>query len=352
MPEPPPHTGRPPRPRWIEVPAPVRAAVERDLGARVVGESPAVGGFSPSVASTLTLADGRRVFVKAAGPEPSPGTPRLLDVEATVLADLAGTAARHPRVIGVWADDVPGWRVLAVEALAGRVPDVRRPGEFAALADAVRALAGAPVAAMRSVGAAMAGPFGGPARLGGWAEVVTGEVTPPTAAGLRAAHARTLATPPVDVDDATLHRWIGVAAELERDAGAATAGACLVHGDIRPDNALLGRAGAVTLVDWAWASQGAGIVDAVLAAAAVTLAGGPAPQEVFVALCADARTGPTGRVVDPALDEAVDVVIAAAAGHWWRIGSFPSPPGMPTVRAFQRAEALVLLGWLVARRRR
>src|SRR5438270_12020206 len=57
---------------WADLPERVRAVVERWLGCPVVGAWTQPTGFSPGVAARLKTADGRRVFVKAVGPEPNP----------------------------------------------------------------------------------------------------------------------------------------------------------------------------------------------------------------------------------------------------------------------------------------
>ncbi|MYW06486.1 aminoglycoside phosphotransferase family protein, partial [Streptomyces sp. SID3343] len=57
---------------WESAPAALRTAVEVRLGAPVVRAVTQVGGFSPGVATRVELADGRRAFVKAVGPEPNP----------------------------------------------------------------------------------------------------------------------------------------------------------------------------------------------------------------------------------------------------------------------------------------
>ena len=50
---------------WKELPPEVRSALERRLGSPVVSATTQPKGFSPGLASRLTLADGRRAFVKA-----------------------------------------------------------------------------------------------------------------------------------------------------------------------------------------------------------------------------------------------------------------------------------------------
>ena len=58
-----------------EVPAAVRAWVERALGSVVVSAATQQGGFSPGVAARLVTASGRRAFVKAVGTSLNPKTP-------------------------------------------------------------------------------------------------------------------------------------------------------------------------------------------------------------------------------------------------------------------------------------
>ena len=61
-----PHRGTAQRPPWHALPDAVRAAVESHAGASVVSARSQDGGFTEGFASRLELADGRRVFVKAA----------------------------------------------------------------------------------------------------------------------------------------------------------------------------------------------------------------------------------------------------------------------------------------------
>ncbi|MEV0623247.1 hypothetical protein AB0I81_58725 [Nonomuraea sp. NPDC050404] len=85
-------------------------------------------------------------------------------------------------------------------------------------------------------------------------------------------------------------------------------------------------------VDWPWACRGAAWYDRVAMLPSVGMQGGPSPQELFT---------------DP--DPAVTVVVAAIAGYFaWQCRQ-PDPPGLPTVRAFQRAQGVVALDWLKLR---
>ena len=69
--------------------------------------------------------------------------------------------------------------------------------------------------------------------------------------------------------------------------------------------------------------------------------GGPAPNAVFAA-------HRLGRDADP---DAVTTVVAALTGLFLYLGRQPDPPGLPTLRAFQRGQATVALDWLAERLR-
>jgi hypothetical protein len=71
----------------------------------------------------------------------------------------------------------------------------------------------------------------------------------------------------------------------------------------------------------------------------VAMQGGPKPWEIF-----DAH--PLGR---SAPEAAVTAVVAAVAGFMIRGSRLPPPPGLPTVRAFQRDQGLPALEWLKRR---
>src|SRR5580658_2549048 len=90
---PPPAEGR--RPPWSQIPAPLRAEVERQLGGRVLAAVTQPGGFSPGVAARLRLDNGGRAFVKAVG-DLNPEAPGIHRAEAAITAALpASTPAAH-----------------------------------------------------------------------------------------------------------------------------------------------------------------------------------------------------------------------------------------------------------------
>jgi aminoglycoside phosphotransferase (APT) family kinase protein len=125
---------------------------------------------------------------------------------------------------------------------------------------------------------------------------------------------------------------------LEQRWAEAAQGDSLVHGDVRADN-ILPTADRVVFVDWPWACQAAPWFDLVAMLPNVAVNGGPTPEDVFSA-------HPLARDADPG---AVNGVIGSLAGAWVYLGRQPDPPGLPTLRAFQRAHGTAAVDWLKTR---
>lgn len=111
---------------WADMPRRVRSEIERWLGGAVVSAVTQPTGFSPGVASRLTADDGRRVFVKAVGPEPNTHAPELHRREAGIVTALPRVAP-VPRLL--WS--YRGRGRLGRAGLRGR----GRPTPHAAVAD-------------------------------------------------------------------------------------------------------------------------------------------------------------------------------------------------------------------------
>jgi hypothetical protein len=111
-----------------------------------------------------------------------------------------------------------------------------------------------------------------------------------------------------------------------------------VHLDVRADNILLGPAGQCWLVDWPWAVRGAPWLDSagVLLEAAIQ---GVATESIV-------DTTPLLSTVDPAL---VTGFVAGMASMWAYAARQPDPPGLPTLRAYQRGCHRAALRWLRSR---
>jgi aminoglycoside phosphotransferase (APT) family kinase protein len=309
----PPATGE--RLGWADAPAWLRAEVEARLGGPVVEAVTQPTGFSPGLAARLRLADGRRAFVKAVGPEPNPDSPEAHRAEARAMAALPRSAPA-PRLL--WSLDRRGWVALAFEDVDGAHPSLPwRPGELrrvlAMLTAMARALTPAPPGIPR-IGDRLQDGFKG------WRRLAT-------------AHA-------AGTDDlASLDPWavrhLHRLADLEAGWTRATEGPTLLHSDLRADNLLLTPT-RVVAVDWPWACVGAAWVDLLLLLPSVTMQGGPDPEATFAA-------HPVAAGADP---RAVTTTLAAWAGFLVEGSRQPPPPGLPTLRAFQLGQGLVALDWL------
>ncbi|MEU9478440.1 phosphotransferase [Streptomyces sp. NPDC048191] len=308
----PPATGV--RAPWEDLPPVVRDAVGEVLGAPVVTAVTQNGGFSPGVAARVRTAAGGTGFVKAVSAEANPHSPGLHRREARNAAALPA-AVPAPRLLGTYDDGT--WVALVFEEVAGRQPQVPwRPDELRRVLDAVAVLgrAGTPC------------PIDAPPVAEGLADDFTGW------RGLLDGEAG-------DVRD-RLGAWtaghLADLAALEARWAEGASGDTLAHADLRADNVLLTADGGVVFVDWPHALRAAPWFDLLIMLPCVRAQGGPDPEEVFTA-------HPLGRDADP---DAVTAALAALTGYFLRSSLNPAPPGLPTLRPFQRAQGDVALEWL------
>lgn len=295
------------RPPYEDLPAQVRAAVDEVLGSAVVRAESQGGGWSPGVAARVVDATGRRAFVKAASVQVNPFTPPMHRREAWITARLPASL-RSPRLLGSYDDGT--WVVLVLEDVEGREPVV--PQNVPAVLAAVDRLAEAPALAdLDPAAQQLDGDFGG------W---------------------RRLADSGADLDPWAAQQLDRLVA-LEDPWREAVAGDRLLHLDLRTDNLLLRSDGTVAIVDWPWAAAGDPVLDVVCLLPSLLLQGATDPESLL------ASTG-AGRRADP---DAVTCLIAAFAGRMEEHARRPPPPAMPTVRAFQAAQARVARTWLQQR---
>jgi len=276
------------------------------------------GGFSPGVAARLVLADGRRVFVKAVSGSINPDSPGMHRREARIAAALPASVPT-PRFLDVY--DEGDWIALMFEDIDGTTP--RTPWQPPELDRVLRAieemsagLTPAPID-VEPVGQLMPNVFAGWQRLA--ASVESGQDD------LRGV-------------DPWAQQHLGELVALEAASADAASGTTLLHADVRADNILL-TPSRVFFIDWPWASLGAPWVDLLFMLPSVAMQGGPRPWEIF-------DVHPLGRRAPAA---AVTAVVAAVAGFMIRGSRLPPPPGLPTVRAFQRDQGLPALEWLKRR---
>ncbi len=296
----------------------MRIALERHLGAQVVEETSERGGFSPGVASRIVLSDGRRMFAKVVGAEANPDSPEFHRREARILARLPPDLP-VPRLLSVY-DEGP-WVALFLEEIAGRSPrlpwdptELRRV--LSALESLLERLTPAPFESP-SFGELHRHLFGEWHRVSGSTELQD---------QVRSA----FGSAPL--------RHLGRLRELETRMDDATAGRTLLNSDVRADNVLLAD-DRVYFADWPSACRAAPWVELALFLPSVAMQGGPAPWSLFDA-------SPLSREADP---EAVDTVLAGLSGFFVGSSMKPPPPGLSTLRPFQRAQGLETLRWIAHR---
>lgn len=120
----------------------------------------------------------------------------------------------------------------------------------------------------------------------------------------------------------------------------ATAGEHLQHLDCRADNVILDRDGAAWIIDWPWAGIGARWTDGACYLFDVRMRGEAIDVEEVLGL---------HPLFDGVADADIDSLIAALTGGYLFKSRLPAPPGMPTLREFQRQEALTGIAWLQER---
>jgi len=293
--------------QWHELPDRVRADIERALGGEVIEAVSQRGGYSPSLASVCVLADGRRVFVKAVSPAQNPQSPLMMRREAEIARCLPDGAPAPALLHNL---DDGEWVALVFEHVEGRLPVTPwDPHELERVVQATLELGElVPRAPLGSV----AGYYG--SLFVGW---------------------RTLAAErPEAVRDPWCREHLAELASTEARWEEATAGDRLIHGDVRSDNVLLTPEGRAVFVDWTSTCTGAGWFDTLAMLPAVELEGGGPPEHVMDLVGLD-------------LDAAEIIpLVAAFAGFLEERGRLPDPPGLPTVRAFQRAQGEVTVAWL------
>jgi len=297
---------------WARVPAEVHR-----WAADVGGGSPRrahdlSGGFSPGAIARLEFPGQPDLFFKAVGADLNPESPDMHRREGVVSAVLP-VAPFLPRFIASYDDGE--WVALAFANIEGRLP--RHPWHEDELDLALDALGRMHEQLTPSPSTALATTRDHlQTQFAGWQRLAS------------------MPTPPARLDQ-WCRSHLDRLADVESDWSVAADGETLLHGDIRSDNLLIGREG-VVFVDWPHAAVGAPVLDLVEWAPSVALEGGPDPEELLVRHAASREAEP----------EAVSALVAAVAGFFTERSLLPSPPGLPTLRAFQGAQGRVACDWL------
>ena len=297
------------------MPISLRDALERHLGSRVRIAITEPGGFSPGVASRLELADGRRIFAKVVGREANPDSPDAHRAEARILSQLPPNVPA-PRLLSSYDDG--DWVALFLEEVDGHTPHI--PWDLTELGRVVRAIE--ELTRLLTPAPFQIESFGERYRreFGNWRTLE---------------EARDRRAEDLSDLDPWISDHLGELVGLERGFEAASEGDTLLHCDLRADNILLTK-DRIYFADWPGACTGAGWIDLLGFLPSVAMQGGPKPWSIF-------DRSALARGVAP---EDVNCVLAALTGYFLGNSRKPAPPGLSTLRPFQRAQGIESLEWL------
>jgi hypothetical protein len=307
------------RPDWTTLPPALHEALAVALGTEISRAAPPVSsGFTGGFAAQVQLADGRRVFIKAA--DNTMHAYNAYQREAEVVPQLPAAVRVSPIITTAHTEN---WFAVVSEWVDGRMPGNPWTAEDFGVVTAnceriAEAMDPSPLDGLQ--------PFINVLREGGLLEtparIIAGDLPMPT--GLQP-WARQVLPQLVDL--------IQLAPE-------AFAGPTATHGDLRPDNLLIDNAGTCWTVDWNWLALGPRWMDWI----------GLLPMahhhgiDTFAAI----RSSPLTADV-PA--DYLDAYNATIAAYMLYNADAPPPPGCtPALRDHQRLFAWTFLGWLATRR--
>ncbi|MGM7699691.1 hypothetical protein [Microbacterium sp. A84] len=300
---------------WADLPEGIHAECARILGGPVVSTVSQAGGFSPGSADRVSTADGQRAFVKAVRRDHNSGAFELHAREIDVMSALPAEVSA-PRLLGSWIVD--DWVALILDDVEARHPGAALDGsDTVAVLDAFATLPVVSGSALASLPRA------------------TDEFTAERDSWLAIA---------ADDSGADLPQWVmGMRERLQDTASRvceAVDGEHLMHLDGRADNILIDCVGKAWIIDWPWAAVGARWVDGLFYLLDARLRGETVDAEHLLH---------SHELFAGVPAEEVDAVLAGAIGRWFDQARRPAPPNMPTIRAFQRSEALAGVAWLQER---
>lgn len=307
---------------YRDLPPAVRGWVEDQLEGPVVDVEDRVGGFAPGCAAVVRTA-GRAAFVKATGSRPNPVSLEFYRGERARLAALPDHPAL-PKPLAATDLDLADqtWAVTLLPALPGEPPAHPWTGPAARLVldrlgdlqQTLLAATGDPALAALPGSDHLVGFFRS------WSEVLDDPADP--------WH-----------DDPWIRRRAPELQEASALLASAVVGETPVHADLRADNVLVGRPASpgaeppVWFVDWAAALRAAPWVDAAILACDLVISRADHRQGGSVDVAGLLASHPVTAAVDPALHRAV---MAGLAVSLHRAGQGEDPPGLPTIRGWQR----------------
>ncbi|MFC6156888.1 phosphotransferase family protein [Kribbella jiaozuonensis] len=309
------------RPAWDSLPADLHESLAVALGTEIAEvAAPVSSGFTGGFAARAQLADGRRVFIKAA-PD-STHAYGAYQREAEVVPQLPKTVRAPAILTTAHATTQAGdWFAVVSEWIDGRMPGTPwTADDFQLVTAACEAMAEAlrpsPLDGLTSFGELVGTDVAVPA------QILAGELAMPI--GFQP----------------WLPRVLPELAELAAAGPEILVGDTAMHSDLRPDNLLIDPHGTCWTVDWNWLTLGPRWVDW-----AGLL---PIAQHQGIDTFAAIKRSPLTTDVP---DEHLDAFMAVIAAYMLKNTDAPPPPGCtPALREHQRFYAWTYLDWLAVRR--
>lgn len=329
----PPSYARGVRAPYAALPAAVHAWVEQQLGGPVTRVQDRVGGFAPGCAAVVGTND-RTAFCKATGSVPNPVALELYRGERSRLAALPDHPA-VPKPLAAADLRLPDqvWAVTLLPALPGEPPAHPWTEPVARLVlDRLGELQTTLVASVAAVPSRLPGSDELVGFFGRWSDILDDP------------------TDPWGEDPWVQQRRERLLAGDDR-LQADVVGGVPAHADLRADNVLIGtpaRLGddpPIWFVDWAAALCAAPWVDPAILACDLVVSGADRSTGGTMEVAAFLASHPLTAAVDPVLRWAMMSGLAAAL-H--RLSRRPVPPGLPTIRGWQRRCADELLAFVRA----
>jgi aminoglycoside phosphotransferase (APT) family kinase protein len=301
---------------WQELPRTVHHAVGELLQGQIIEATSQASGYSPGSADRVRSESGHRAFVKAVSRKRNAFTYDLHRREIAVLQTLPDSVSA-PRLIGTFED--ADWVALVLEDVEGSHPgpaptesDVSAVLSALASLPAIRDAQG--TARYPAARAELAPAFEGWTNIRRESQM---EALPPWA-----------------------RSHIDELEALAGDGAGVLDGDQLLHMDLRIDNVLIDASGEARIVDWPWASVGAGWFDGLTFLLDARLNGSSVDMDAVLA---------THSFFADATAHDIDAVLSGMAAYFFDWARRPAPPNMPTLRSFQRVQGEAALDWLSQR---
>lgn len=300
---------------WTDLPASLHRRLEDLIGAPVASTRSCSGGFSTSTAEIVRSTSGRKVFVKAVREQDNPGTMQLNRTEAAALARVPSDAPVPALLTSFTHED---WFVLVTEVAPGALPAQPWTGDqldavLAALDELQTTSTPCLVPGLPSLSESLGEDMCGFERV--------------------ARH------PPTDLDP-----WIAERLDLLRESARrgieALDGDTLCHSDLRADNIVITDGGEVSLVDWAWASRGSRVADALQLLSSVDDPDGRLEVDARIDALLDLHSLPSTLGTD---------VITGIFAFFVDVARRPYDPSLPLLGEHRRRRRDSLRGLVVAR---